>query len=812
MLDPVGGAKLDAAVVGCSSCDTEEATASVHACLARCRSLQTANEALLAALASAAGSVVNCKYTIKWDAAALMFTAYETAVREPAAAIVANWAPPPGTGSDGLLTAPTDVFNDRLSYAVRGLHDVERLNNAMAPVAAKFAFFAAPGGDPPLALEACRTFVSNYATLHDQLARLWARVEGEPSRLPAIRTRLAELNGGDVLSVAQALGLAAPLAAGGGGGDGGSADDTAEAPGTVAAALAAMEAVKARNSDVIAHIRGQTRVSQYTYALLWDAPKGALGATAAVTSSPVASVLATWRLPREPWLTAVHDIFNDKLPLPPTGLPDVFALNDAMAGVARKYCAFGETPLAQATCAAMLSNYKLVEAELGRLADSLADATDARTRVAATLARVNAGLAALMATTGARPGGCSEPEEAAASTGGCDAAAAAAAGGAGTTVAIATRRPVPSVAATATTPRATPPMVPVQPLVAAALAGDVAAVAALLRDGIDPDGADGRTGTTPLHAAADGGHAAVTRLLLAAGARVDPLDADGCTPLLVAAARRHKEVVAELVRRGANVSATDADGKTPLHRAATNNAGDVVTVLLEAGAAVAAVDAAWATPLHYAARHGDGSLVRALLKAGANKEATTRQGERPVHWAASNASGSGALDALLAAGANAAALDAVGGGLLHHAAAGGTADTVRRVLALPAADASACDTTDASPLHWAARTGSLDAVATLVAAEAPLEALDKEGMTPLLAAACRGHVAVVDALRGAGARGGIDELDGKHPLAIAAGKGDVAAVERLAGAGAPLDAGHPLATAAKAGHADVVRVLLAAAR
>jgi uncharacterized protein len=70
-------------------------------------------------------------------------------------------------------------------------------------------------------------------------------------------------------------------------------------------------------------------------------------------------------------------------------------------------------------------------------------------------------------------------------------------------------------------------------LVAAAVRGDAAGVAALLRQGADPDAAD-RSGWTALHQAAETGDLALARLLLEAGARPDRRSRARGTPLDVA--------------------------------------------------------------------------------------------------------------------------------------------------------------------------------------------------------------------------------------------------------------------------------------
>lgn len=93
-------------------------------------------------------------------------------------------------------------------------------------------------------------------------------------------------------------------------------------------------------------------------------------------------------------------------------------------------------------------------------------------------------------------------------------------------------------------------------------AGDVDSLAALPADATDWEAPDEER-MCLIHWAADRGHAAVVRLLLARGAGVDARDADGQTPLHYAACCQHAEVVRALVEAGAHVLAQDADGQTP---------------------------------------------------------------------------------------------------------------------------------------------------------------------------------------------------------------------------------------------------------
>jgi hypothetical protein len=92
-----------------------------------------------------------------------------------------------------------------------------------------------------------------------------------------------------------------------------------------------------------------------------------------------------------------------------------------------------------------------------------------------------------------------------------------------------------------------------RPLLAAAAAGDTARVAALLREGADPDAAD-RSGWTGLHHAAERGDVALARLLLESGARPDLRSRARGTPLDVAERSGRLELARLLRAHGAKGS------------------------------------------------------------------------------------------------------------------------------------------------------------------------------------------------------------------------------------------------------------------
>ena len=164
------------------------------------------------------------------------------------------------------------------------------------------------------------------------------------------------------------------------------------------------------------------------------------------------------------------------------------------------------------------------------------------------------------------------------------------------------------------------------PLLEAVRRGDVAAVRTLLRDGADPNVAQG-DGMSALHIAAEEGNAEIARLLLDRGAKVEARTRlGGYTPLHLASGNAHASVVDVLLGAGADVAATTVTGgATPLHLAAKALDGEAaVRLLLEKGAPVNARESsAGQTPLMFAASYGRTPSVQELLKHGADPSVST---------------------------------------------------------------------------------------------------------------------------------------------------------------------------------------------
>ncbi|XP_049796997.1 poly [ADP-ribose] polymerase tankyrase-1-like [Schistocerca nitens] len=113
----------------------------------------------------------------------------------------------------------------------------------------------------------------------------------------------------------------------------------------------------------------------------------------------------------------------------------------------------------------------------------------------------------------------------------------------------------------------------------AAYKGHVAAASCLVGAGAEVDARTSRYQSTPLHVAADSGHAGVVRLLAGASAYPNARDFLGRTPLHWAAVGGHAEAAAELLLAGADRGALDDEARTPLDLAREKGKQQLVDML-----------------------------------------------------------------------------------------------------------------------------------------------------------------------------------------------------------------------------------------
>ena len=121
--------------------------------------------------------------------------------------------------------------------------------------------------------------------------------------------------------------------------------------------------------------------------------------------------------------------------------------------------------------------------------------------------------------------------------------------------------------------------------------------------------------------------------LLSKGARVDPPDRSGSTPLHAAAENGHMLMVRWLLEKGANVNTDSPAEVTPLQRALQNGHVSVATVLLLSGASARADTRRYVVPLVKAAGLGDKGLVELLIAGGAPVDEPEGKNS-PLHAAA----------------------------------------------------------------------------------------------------------------------------------------------------------------------------------
>lgn len=331
------------------------------------------------------------------------------------------------------------------------------------------------------------------------------------------------------------------------------------------------------------------------------------------------------------------------------------------------------------------------------------------------------------------------------------------------------------------------------PLLQAAYSGSVPAFEFLLAQGADVAAVDA-DGDTMLHIAAMLGHTALVRAAVAPGCKAAPLlevvGQRGFTPLLSACFHGHRAAAESLLNVGANLHATTTSGRGVLAVAAQKSAADFVAWLLSRGAPINHADDDGITALLIAALAGNAAVCRELLAQGANIRAATSRQMTAVHLAA-GADCADALQAILDRWALLRArpeewgvVNIVGDSPLHSAIEKRASVHVVRMLVGAGIDAGAVNGRGYTAAHVAAQYNHTEVLAWLVQEDLPLDlnatsTVSYASRTALHVAAAEGTVECVRILVDAGVD--LDKADahGSTALHLAIKGGSLSIVKAL---------------------------------
>ena len=170
-------------------------------------------------------------------------------------------------------------------------------------------------------------------------------------------------------------------------------------------------------------------------------------------------------------------------------------------------------------------------------------------------------------------------------------------------------------------------------LLAAARAGDLARVKALLKAGAQANAADLR-GERALPLAVRAGRLELARQLLAQGAAPDLRGADGLTPLGIAALAGDARLVRLLLRHGADPYLRSSTGNMPLYDAVQLERIDVIAELMAAGVDLERPSRIGLPAISTAAATGRARALDYFIRRGIDPRLPDRKkGYPPLYWA-----------------------------------------------------------------------------------------------------------------------------------------------------------------------------------
>jgi ankyrin repeat protein len=162
---------------------------------------------------------------------------------------------------------------------------------------------------------------------------------------------------------------------------------------------------------------------------------------------------------------------------------------------------------------------------------------------------------------------------------------------------------------------------------------DMDLIDTLLAKGANIDAVDAQ-GETPLHHAVTDGQTEIIKLLLSRGANVNFKESKfGLTPLHLAVIipfEYKTEIINLLLEYGTDIDAVTNKGVTPVQFALTANHPEIVKLLISEGANVNNQDIDGEILLHSASKRGNSDLVKILLSNGAKPNIKDNDGKTPL--------------------------------------------------------------------------------------------------------------------------------------------------------------------------------------
>ena len=230
---------------------------------------------------------------------------------------------------------------------------------------------------------------------------------------------------------------------------------------------------------------------------------------------------------------------------------------------------------------------------------------------------------------------------------------------------------------------------------------------------------------------------------------VNVAQADGTTALAWAARQDNLELAGQLIRAGANVKAANRYGVTPLYLACLNGSAPMIELLLKAGADANAAVTEGETALMTVARSGNVDAAKVLIAHGADVNAREEwRQQTPLMWAAAE-SHPQMMQELIAHGADVNARQVV-----WHWERQVTSEPREKWLPLGGL----------TPLLFAARQGCVDCARVLVQAGADINAADPNNISPMVMALINGHYDFAGFLLDKGADPNIADETGRTAL------------------------------------------------